>query len=49
MTVILGQMFTGVSIGAVLLLIALGLSLTFGQMNLIIFAHGVLIMDVALS
>ncbi|MFE6487116.1 urea ABC transporter permease subunit UrtB [Streptomyces sp. NPDC057757] len=44
MTVILGQMFTGVSIGAVLLLIALGLSLTFGQMNVINMAHGEFIM-----
>lgn len=37
---ILGQLFTGISIGAVLLLIALGLSLTFGQMNVINMAHG---------
>ncbi|MER5469034.1 urea ABC transporter permease subunit UrtB [Streptomyces sp. NPDC002935] len=44
MTVILGQVFTGVSIGAVLLLIALGLSLTFGQMNVINMAHGEFIM-----
>ncbi|PAZ09124.1 urea ABC transporter permease subunit UrtB [Streptomyces sp. SA15] len=44
MTVILGQTFTGISIGAVLLLIALGLSLTFGQMNVINMAHGEFIM-----
>ncbi|MFP3986785.1 urea ABC transporter permease subunit UrtB [Streptomyces sp. E11-3] len=44
MTVILSQSFTGVSIGAVLLLIALGLSLTFGQMNVINMAHGEFIM-----
>ncbi|GHI45102.1 MULTISPECIES: urea ABC transporter permease subunit UrtB [Streptomyces] len=44
MTVILGQAFTGISIGAVLLLIALGLSLTFGQMNVINMAHGEFIM-----
>lgn len=44
MTVIIGQMFTGISIGAVLLLIALGLSLTFGQMNVINMAHGEFIM-----
>ncbi|MFD7793750.1 urea ABC transporter permease subunit UrtB [Streptomyces sp. NPDC059759] len=44
MTLILGQLFTGVSIGAVLLLIALGLSLTFGQMNVINMAHGEFIM-----
>lgn len=47
MTVILGQLFTGVSIGAVLLLIALGLSLTFGQMNVINMAHGEFIMAYA--
>ncbi len=40
MNLILGQLFTGISIGAVLLLIALGLSLTFGQMNVINMAHG---------
>jgi urea transport system permease protein len=40
MTVVIGQLFTGVSIGAVLLLIALGLALTFGQMNVINMAHG---------
>ncbi|MBV1855999.1 urea ABC transporter permease subunit UrtB [Catellatospora tritici] len=44
MTVILGQLFTGISIGAVLLLIALGLALTFGQMNVINMAHGEFIM-----
>ncbi|NUT37829.1 MAG: urea ABC transporter permease subunit UrtB [Hamadaea sp.] len=42
--VILSQLFTGVSIGAVLLLIALGLALTFGQMNVINMAHGEFIM-----
>jgi urea transport system permease protein len=42
--VIFSQLFTGVSIGAVLLLIALGLSLTFGQMNVINMAHGEFIM-----
>jgi len=42
--VILSQLFTGISIGAVLLLIALGLSLTFGQMNVINMAHGEFIM-----
>jgi branched-subunit amino acid ABC-type transport system permease component len=41
---LLGQTFTGISIGAVLLLIALGLSLTFGQMNVINMAHGEFIM-----
>jgi urea transport system permease protein len=44
MTVILNQSFTGISIGAVLLLIALGLSLTFGQMGVINMAHGEFIM-----
>lgn len=44
MTLVFGQLFTGVSIGAVLLLIALGLSLTFGQMNVINMAHGEFIM-----
>ncbi|RMI46253.1 urea ABC transporter permease subunit UrtB [Streptomyces triticirhizae] len=44
MTVILSQSFTGISIGAVLLLIALGLSLTFGQMGVINMAHGEFIM-----
>ncbi|MFC4110276.1 urea ABC transporter permease subunit UrtB [Micromonospora zhanjiangensis] len=42
--VIVSQLFTGVSIGAVLLLIALGLALTFGQMNVINMAHGEFIM-----
>ncbi len=44
MTVILNQTFTGISIGAVLLLIALGLTLTFGQMGVINMAHGEFIM-----
>ncbi|WP_327320058.1 urea ABC transporter permease subunit UrtB [Streptomyces sp. NBC_01235] len=44
MTVILSQSFTGISIGAVLLLIALGLTLTFGQMGVINMAHGEFIM-----
>ncbi|WP_052849984.1 urea ABC transporter permease subunit UrtB [Streptomyces avicenniae] len=44
MTVYLSQSFTGISIGAVLLLIALGLSLTFGQMGVINMAHGEFIM-----
>jgi len=43
-TLVLSQLFIGSSIGAVLLLIALGLSLTFGQMNVINMAHGELIM-----
>jgi urea transport system permease protein len=42
--VIISQLFIGISIGAVLLLIALGLALTFGQMNVINMAHGEFIM-----
>src|SRR5207244_4229611 len=42
--IIANQLFTGISMGAVLLLIALGLALTFGQMNVINMAHGELIM-----
>jgi len=44
MTVILNQSLIGISIGAVLLLIALGLTLTFGQMGVINMAHGEFIM-----
>ncbi|MEU8241376.1 urea ABC transporter permease subunit UrtB [Actinoplanes missouriensis] len=44
MSLVLSQLFTGISIGAVLLLIALGLSLTFGQMGVINMAHGEFIM-----
>ncbi|GIH09590.1 branched-chain amino acid ABC transporter permease [Rhizocola hellebori] len=44
MTVVASQLFTGISIGAVLLLIALGLALTFGQMGVINMAHGEFIM-----
>jgi urea transport system permease protein len=43
-TLVLSQLITGISIGAVLLLIALGLALTFGQMNVINMAHGEFIM-----
>lgn len=42
--IVANQLFTGVSFGAVLLLIALGLALTFGQMNVVNMAHGELIM-----
>ncbi|NUR32092.1 MAG: urea ABC transporter permease subunit UrtB [Catenulispora sp.] len=44
MTLVASQFITGISIGAVLLLIALGLALTFGQMNVINMAHGEFIM-----
>jgi urea transport system permease protein len=38
------QLFAGLSLGSVLLLVALGLSLTFGQMGVINMAHGEFIM-----
>lgn len=44
MDVVTSQLFTGLSIGSILLLIALGLSLTFGQMGVINMAHGEFIM-----
>jgi urea transport system permease protein len=44
MDVVLGQAFAGVSQGSILLLIALGLALTFGQMGVINMAHGEFIM-----
>lgn len=40
MTTLIGQLVTGIGIGSVLLLIAIGLALTFGQMGVINFAHG---------
>jgi urea transport system permease protein len=40
----LGQVFTGLSVGSVLILIALGLTFTFGQMGVINMAHGEFIM-----
>jgi urea transport system permease protein len=40
MEMLIGQMFAGLSLGSVLLLAALGLSLTFGQMGVINMAHG---------
>ncbi len=43
-TVLLSQLFAGLGIAAVLLLIALGLTFTFGQMNVINMAHGEFIM-----
>ena len=39
-----GQMFTGVSLGSILLLAALGLAITYGLMGVINMAHGELIM-----
>jgi urea transport system permease protein len=44
MDVIVSQVFTGASTGAVLLLVALGLALTFGQMGVINMAHGEFLM-----
>jgi urea transport system permease protein len=44
MDLLLAQLFTGLSLGSILLLIALGLSFTFGQMNVINMAHGEFIM-----
>ena len=44
MGIFLEQLFNGVSLASVLLLIALGLTFTFGQMGVINMAHGELIM-----
>lgn len=44
MPIYVSQLFTGLSVGSVLLLIALGLTFTFGQMGVINLAHGELIM-----
>jgi urea transport system permease protein len=44
MDVLIGQLATGLSLGSILLLAALGLSLTFGQMGVINTAHGEFIM-----
>ncbi|GEN33558.1 urea ABC transporter permease subunit UrtB [Aneurinibacillus danicus] len=44
MDVMLTQLFNGMSLGSIMLLIALGLAITFGLMNVINMAHGELIM-----
>lgn len=44
MEAILEQLFIGLSLGSILLLVALGLTFTFGQMGVINMAHGELIM-----
>src|SRR5215207_8193765 len=44
MSTILNQLFVGLSIASILLLVALGLTFTFGQMNVINMAHGEFIM-----
>ncbi|MFC4766170.1 urea ABC transporter permease subunit UrtB [Effusibacillus consociatus] len=49
MEVILPQLFNGLSLSSILLLISLGLAITFGLMNVINMAHGELIMIGAYS
>ncbi len=44
MDILIGQLATGLSLGSILLLAALGLALTFGQMGVINMAHGEFIM-----
>src|SRR5690349_7664768 len=44
MEVFFNELFVGVSIASILLLVALGLTFTFGQMNVINMAHGEFIM-----
>ena len=44
MDAVLGQLYAGLSLGSVLLLVALGLTLTFGQMGVINMAHGEFLM-----
>ncbi|NDK90086.1 urea ABC transporter permease subunit UrtB [Gordonia desulfuricans] len=44
MDTLIGQLFIGLSLGSILLLAALGLSLTFGQMGVINMAHGEIMM-----
>ena len=44
METLVTQVFNGLSVGSILLLAALGLALTFGQMGVINMAHGEFIM-----
>lgn len=44
MEIWVAQLFTGVSLASILLLVALGLTFTFGQMNVVNMAHGEFIM-----
>lgn len=44
MSVVVTQLFNGISLGSILILIAIGLAVTFGLMNMINMAHGELIM-----
>ena len=41
---ILMQLFSGVALGAILVITALGLSIIFGMMGVVNFAHGALFM-----
>jgi urea transport system permease protein len=49
MEILLSQAFNGLSVGSILLLVALGLAFSFGLMNVINMAHGELIMVGAYS
>jgi urea transport system permease protein len=49
MDVLLSQLFNGLSLGSILLLVALGLAFSFGLMNVINMAHGEMIMIGAYS
>lgn len=44
LSIFAGQIFNGISVGSILLLTALGLALSFGQMNVINMAHGEMLM-----
>ncbi|MCY7867007.1 urea ABC transporter permease subunit UrtB [Bacillus spizizenii] len=44
MSVVVTQLFNGISLGSILILIAIGLAVTFGLMNIMNMAHGELIM-----
>lgn len=44
MDIVLGQLFTGLSIGSILLLVALGLAIIYGSMGVINLAHGEFVM-----
>ena len=44
MSVVIMQLFNGISLASILLLISLGLAITFGQMKIINMAHGEFIM-----
>ncbi|MBU2658912.1 urea ABC transporter permease subunit UrtB [Bacillus cabrialesii] len=45
MSAVVTQLFNGISLGSILILIAIGLAVTFGLMNIINMAHGELIMS----